>query len=98
MYNCLCNDTRLTFEPNQKLPLKKANLHSIYSFLDLEAGVFMQSDWRSQSNRSMMVTATPEIQKFIMIQSFHFILYSIIKSLMLLKILHELLRIKLIRK
>lgn len=37
MYNCLCN-TRLAFDSNQKLPVKRANLHSVYSFLDVEAG------------------------------------------------------------
>lgn len=38
MYNRLCNDTRVTFDSNQKLPFKGANLQSVYSFPDVEAG------------------------------------------------------------
>lgn len=48
---------------------KQIYIPSIVSWI-LKLGMFMQSDWRSQSNRSMMVTATPVIQKFIMIRRF----------------------------
>lgn len=38
MYNCLFNDSRITFDSSQKLPFKRANLHSIYSFPDVKGG------------------------------------------------------------